>query len=50
MKAKIDWIKGMNFVGQSAAGYKPPMDATISFGGDDLAPDLMETVLIGLGG
>ncbi|MBO67544.1 MAG: hypothetical protein CL398_04460 [Acidiferrobacteraceae bacterium] len=50
MDARIDWIKGMNFVGESEGGHKLLMDATADFGGNDLAQNPMETVLIGLGG
>ena len=50
MDARIDWIKDMNFVGESAGGHKLLMDATANFGGNNLAQNPMETVLIGLGG
>ena len=50
MNATINWINRMKFIGESDTGHIVPIDASVKFGGDNLAPTPMEMVLIGLGG
>jgi putative redox protein len=50
MKARIKWIEGVAFVGESGSGHALVMDGAPEGGGRNLGPRPMETVLIGTGG
>ncbi len=50
MKAKVRWIDGVSFVGESESGHSVVMDGTPEGGGRNLGPRPMETVLLGTGG
>ncbi|MGB5305167.1 MAG: OsmC family protein [Gammaproteobacteria bacterium] len=50
MKARIKWIEGTAFMGESASGHTVVMDGPPESGGRDLGIRPMEMILIGLGG
>jgi len=50
MKARIKWIEGVSFAGQSGSGHSVVMDGAPESGGRDLGPRPMEMLLLGLGG
>jgi len=50
MKARIKWIEGVAFVGESGSGHAIVMDGAPEGGGRNLGPRPMETMLIGTGG
>src|SRR5690349_16839010 len=50
MKARIKWVEGVAFVGESGSGHAIVMDGAPEGGGRNLGPRPMETVLIGTGG
>ena len=50
MKARIKWVDGVSFVGESGSGHTMVMDGAPEGGGRDLGMRPMETVLIGTGG
>lgn len=50
MKAKVTYVKGLQFVGESETGHAIVMDGNKEFGGEDTGPRPMELLLIGLGG
>lgn len=50
MKAKVIYVKGLQFVGESETGHAIVMDGNREFGGEDTGPRPMELLLIGLGG
>ena len=50
MKARIKWVEGVSFVGESGSGHAIVMDGAPEGGGRNLGPRPMETVLIGTGG
>ena len=50
MKARIKWIEGVSFAGQSGSGHNVVMDGAPEAGGRDLGPRPMEMLLLGLGG
>lgn len=50
MKARIKWLEGVAFVGESGSGHAIVMDGAPEGGGRNLGPRPMETVLIGTGG
>ena len=50
MKATVGWTGGMSFEGRTESGHTVPMDAPVSFGGQDQAPRPMEVLLVGAGG
>ncbi|MGH8618697.1 MAG: OsmC family protein [Burkholderiales bacterium] len=50
MKARIKWIEGVAFAGESGSGHSLVMDGPPEGGGRNLGPRPMETVLIGTGG
>jgi putative redox protein len=50
MKARIKWVEGVSFVGESESGHAIVMDGAPEGGGRNLGPRPMETVLIGTGG
>ncbi len=50
MKAKITWINGRTFLGESGTGHGIIMDGAPEAGGRNLGPRPMEMMLLGLGG
>jgi putative redox protein len=50
MKAKITWINGRAFMGESSSGHGIIMDGAPEAGGRNLGPRPMEMMLLGLGG
>ena len=50
VSAKVTYVKGMQFVGDSSSGHALIMDADSSAGGHDTGPRPMELLLIGAGG
>ncbi len=50
MKARIKWIEGRAFMGESGSGHALVMDGPPENGGRDLGIRPMEMVLLGLGG
>ena len=50
MKARIKWVEGVLFVGESGSGHAMVMDGAPEGGGRNLGMRPMETVLIGTGG
>jgi putative redox protein len=50
MKARIKWVEGVSFVGESGSGHAVVMDGPPESGGRDLGIRPMEMILIGLGG
>jgi putative redox protein len=50
MQARIKWVEGRTFVGQSGSGHGLVMDGPAEAGGRNLGPSPMELVLIGTGG
>jgi len=50
MKAKVVYVKGLQFVGESETGHAIVMDGNREFGGEDTGPRPMELLLMGLGG
>ncbi len=50
MKAKVTFVKGLQFVGESETGHAIVMDGNRELGGEDTGPRPMELLLIGLGG
>jgi len=50
MKAKVIYVKGLQFVGESETGHAIVMDGNREFGGEDTGPRPMELLLMGLGG
>ena len=50
MKARVKWVDGMMFVGESGSGHAVVMDAAPAVGGRDLGIRPMEMLLLGLGG
>lgn len=50
MKARIKWIDGMAFIGESESGHGIVMDASPEVGGRNLGPRPMEMLLLGAGG
>ena len=49
MKAKIKWLDGRAFVGESGSGHAVVMDGAPEAGGRNLGPRPMEMLLLGLG-
>ena len=49
MKARIKWIEGVAFMGETESGHSIVMDGSPDAGGRNLGPRPMETVLIGTG-
>ncbi len=49
MKARIKWIEGVAFLGETESGHAVVMDGSPEAGGRNLGPRPMETVLIGTG-
>jgi putative redox protein len=50
VKAKVVYVKGLQFVGESETGHAIVMDGNREFGGEDTGPRPMELLLLGLGG
>lgn len=50
MKARIKWIEGVSFAGQSESGHTVVMDGPPDAGGRNLGVRPMEMVLLGMGG
>jgi putative redox protein len=50
MKARIKWVEGRTFVGESGSGHKVVLGTASSLQGPTPGPSPMELVLIGAGG
>jgi putative redox protein len=50
MKARVKWVEGRMFVGESASGHSVVMDGAVEIGGRNLGVRPMEMLLLGLGG
>jgi putative redox protein len=50
MKARIKWIEGVSFLGETESGHAIVMDGAPEGGGRNLGPRPMETLLAGAGG
>jgi len=50
MKARVKWVEGMAFLGESGTGHAVVMDGAPDHGGRNLGPRPMEMLLLGLGG
>ncbi len=50
MKARVKWLDGVAFVGESGSGHAVVMDGAPEAGGRDIGIRPMEMLLIGLGG
>ena len=50
MKARVKWVEGMTFLGESGSGHTVVMDGAPEFGGRNLGLRPMEMLLLGLGG
>jgi putative redox protein len=50
MKARVKWIEGAAFLGESGSGHGVVMDGPPEGGGRNLGPRPMEMVLLGTGG
>ena len=50
MQARIKWVEGRTFVGQSGSGHALVLDGPVEHGGRILGPSPMELVLLGTGG
>jgi len=50
MKARIKWIEGVSFAGQSESGHTVVMDGAPEAGGRNLGVRPMEMLLLGMGG
>jgi putative redox protein len=50
MKARVSWLEGRTFVGESGSGHAVVMDGAPESGGRNLGIRPMEMLLIGLGG
>lgn len=50
MKARVKWIEGMTFIGESESGHGVVMDAAPAVGGRNLGVRPMEMLLLGAGG
>ena len=50
MQARIKWVEGRTFVGQSGSGHALVLDGAVEHGGRNLGPSPMELVLLGTGG
>ena len=50
MKAKITWINGRAFLGESGSGHSVVMDGAAEAGGRNIGVRPMEMLLLGLGG
>lgn len=50
MKARIKWIEGVAFLGETETSHAIVMDGSPEGGGRNLGPRPMETLLVGMGG
>ncbi len=50
MKARIKWVDGIMFVGESPSGHAIVMDGSVEVGGRDMGVRPMEMLLLGMGG
>ncbi|MDD3608638.1 MAG: OsmC family protein [Halothiobacillaceae bacterium] len=50
MKARVKWVDGMAFMGETESGHALIMDGAADIGGRNLGPRPTEMVLLGLGG
>lgn len=50
MKARVKWVEGVTFVGESASGHAVVMDGPPESGGRNLGIRPMEMLLLGMGG
>ncbi|PLU76661.1 osmotically inducible protein C, partial [Sinorhizobium medicae] len=50
MKARIKWVEGRTFVGESGSGHKVVLGTATGPDGPTPGPSPMEMVLIGTGG
>jgi len=50
MKARIKWVEGASFLGETESGHAVVMDGPPEGGGRNLGPRPMEMLLIGTGG
>lgn len=50
MKARIKWIEGVAFLGETGSGHGIVMDGAVEGGGRNLGPRPMEMMLLGAGG
>jgi putative redox protein len=50
MKARINWVEGNTFVGESNSGHSVILHAAEQPGGPTIAPSPMEYMLLGTGG
>lgn len=50
MKARIKWVEGASFLGETESGHAVLMDGPPDGGGRNLGPRPMEMVLLGTGG
>jgi putative redox protein len=47
MKARIKWVEGVSFVGETGSGHAVVLDGAPEYGGRNLGPRPMELVLTG---
>ena len=50
MKARIKWLDGISFKGETESGHSVTIDGAPDIGGKNLGPRPMELMLLGLGG
>ncbi len=50
MQAKVKWVKGLQFVGESGTKHEIVMDADAKYGGTDSGMRPMEMLLVAAGG
>ncbi|MFZ1429585.1 MAG: OsmC family protein [Geminicoccaceae bacterium] len=50
MRARVKWVEGRTFVGESGSGHGLVIDGPTEHGGSNLGPSPMELVLLGTGG
>ena len=50
MKARIKWVDGISFRGETESGHSVSIDGAPNIGGKNLGPRPMELILLGLGG
>jgi putative redox protein len=50
VKAKVTYVKGLQFIGDASSGHAVIMDGDTSVGGENTAPRPMELLLIAAGG
>ena len=50
MRARIKWVEGVSFIGETESNHAVLMDGSPEYGGRNLGPRPMELVLIGTGG